>query len=73
MSISENITPEDSVVPIYRETMTPEEEFVRSEVYAVFLASEEAVQAQEEARKSALIKLSALGLTEEEARAVIGL
>jgi hypothetical protein len=73
----EDITPEDSTVPVYLIPPTEEEvaEFIQLAV------DEEARQAQAEserlAKKEALdratAKLADLGLTEEEARAVIGL
>jgi hypothetical protein len=73
----EDITPEDSVVPVYLVPLTTEELAEREQ----FAADEEARKAElvaaenarQEARNSALIKLATLGLTEEEARAVIGL
>jgi hypothetical protein len=73
----EEITPEDSVAPVYLVPLTSEELAEREQL----AADEEARQAElvaaenarQEARNSALIKLATLGLTEEEARAVIGL
>ena len=73
----EDITPDDSVVPVYLVPLTAEELAEREQ-----LAQEEetrkaelvvAENAKQEACDSALVKLANLGLTEEEARAVIGL
>jgi hypothetical protein len=73
----EEITPEDSVAPVYLVPPTEEE---TAELFQL-AADEEARQAKivaaedarQEARSTALIKLATLGLTEEEAKAVIGL
>jgi uncharacterized protein YfaA (DUF2138 family) len=70
---TKDITPEDSVVPIY---LVPpsEEELAEREQWAIEAADREAAeQAKLDARESALAKLAKLGLTEEEAKAVIGL
>lgn len=73
----EDITPEDSVVPVYLVPLTTEElaerEQFAQEEEARRAESIDAENARQEARNTALIKLAALGLTEEEARAVIGL
>ena len=72
-----DITPDDSVVPIYLEPWSeqqldiinhrdPDEEAKEQEAAVV-------EQKKEDARQSALAKLAKLGLTEDEARAVIGL
>jgi hypothetical protein len=65
-----DITPEDSVVPIYLEILSEEEQAVRD---AELLAIQEQqtqieadIEAKALARQSALAKLSALGLTQEE-------
>lgn len=69
----QDITPEDSVVPIYLVPLTPEEEAER-EQWAIEAAEREAAEAAKvDAKQSALAKLALLGLTEEEARAVIGI
>jgi hypothetical protein len=69
----EEITPDDSVAPVYLIPPT-EEEIAELEQWA---AESEARLAAEElrvaARASALDKLAKLGLTEDEAKAVIGL
>jgi hypothetical protein len=67
------ITPEDSVSPIYLVPLT-EEEIAEQEKWAAEETSRQAEeQAAAAAKESALAKLAKLGLTEEEARAVIGL
>jgi hypothetical protein len=65
-----DITPEDSVVPVYLEVLTEEEQAIRD---ADILASkqqreerEAEIEAKALARESALAKLAALGLTQEE-------
>lgn len=71
------ITPEDSVVPIYLVPLTSKEKtemakqarIYEEELKAKALAEEQKKSAQE----SAIKKLAALGLTEEEARAIIGI
>jgi hypothetical protein len=71
-----NITPEDSAVPIYLEVLNDEEQAVRDAELAQIQANEEAREAQriakEEAKANGIAKLIALGLTEEEAGALIG-
>ena len=57
------ITPAGSVVPVYLEAPTEEE---LAERQAEHEAAEEAKAAKEAVRESALAKLAALGLTEEE-------
>lgn len=67
-----NITPEDSVVPVYLLPLT-EEEILDREAFAAQIAADMTAELQKAAAKeSALIKLAALGLTEEEARAIVG-
>jgi len=58
-----DITPADSAVPVFLETPTEEE---LAERQAQHEAQEEAKTARETVRESALAKLAALGLTEEE-------
>jgi flagellar motor switch protein FliM len=58
-----DITPADSAVPVYLEEPTAEELAERQEQHE---ASEAAKAAREQVRESALAKLAALGLTEEE-------
>jgi hypothetical protein len=70
-----DITPEDSVVPVYLEVLNDEEQVVRDAELAQIQADEEAREAQriakEEAKANGMAKLIALGLTEEEAGALI--
>lgn len=72
MPIIKDITPDDSVVPIYSvvyEKHEPEYiELVEDET-----SPEEMIAAQQSVKESALAKLALLGLTEEEAKAVIGM
>jgi hypothetical protein len=58
-----DITPEDSVVPVFLEEPTDEE---IAERQAKYEAQVEAQAEREAVRESALAKLAALGLTEEE-------
>jgi hypothetical protein len=71
-----DVTPEDSVVPVYLEALNDEEQAVRDVELAQMQADQEAREAQriakEEARANGMAKLIALGLTEEEAGALIG-
>ena len=69
----EDITPEDSVVPVYLVPLTEEELAEREQWAEEALQQEINEQAKLDAKASALLKLSALGLTEEEARAIIGI
>lgn len=71
-----DITPEDSVVPVYLVPLTPEEEAEReamaAQAEADRIAAEEAEAAKAAAKESAVAKLVKLGLTEEEAKAFAG-
>jgi hypothetical protein len=71
-----DITPEDSVVPVYLEVLDEEEQAVRNAELAQIQADQEARDAEriakEEAKANGMAKLIALGLTEEEAGALIG-
>jgi hypothetical protein len=71
-----DITPEDSVVPVYLEMLNEEEQAVRDAEVAQAQADQEARDAEliakEEAKANGMAKLIALGLTEEEAGALIG-
>lgn len=68
----EDITPADSIVPVYLVTMTEEDEADR-EQWAIEQAEREAAEeAKLAAKESARAKLAALGLTEEEVVALIG-
>lgn len=70
-----DITPEDSVVPVYLEVLNDEEQAVRDAEIAQAQADQEAREAEriakEEAKANGMAKLIALGLTEEEAGALI--
>lgn len=71
-----DITPEDSVVPVYLEVLTDEEQVVRDAEMAQAQAEQDEREAEriakEEAKANGMAKLIALGLTEEEAGALIG-
>lgn len=72
----EDITPADSVVPVYLVPLT-EEELAEREQWAIEAAEREAaeeakVAAKETAKETAKAKLAALGLTEEEVLALLG-
>lgn len=64
-----DITPEDSVVPVFLVPLSEEE---LEERKLQDLAIEEEKKNQEQLKKSALQKLQKLGLTEEEAKAIAG-
>ncbi len=70
-----DITPEDSVVPVYLVPLTDaevaEREAMAAQAEADKAAEEAAAAAKVAARESAVAKLVALGLTEEEAQAFI--
>ena len=67
-----DITPEDSVTPIYRTELTPEQ-IAENEAWAAENLRQEAeIAAREAIHQSALAKLQKLGLTEDEAKAIVG-
>lgn len=71
-----DITPADSVVPVYLIELTPEE-IAEREAAAAEAEQQETdrlaeIEAKEAAKASAIAKLAALGLTEEEAAALAG-
>ena len=73
----EEITPEESAAPVYLVPPT-EEELLELEQFAQEEQAREAEllaakNTREEARNNALVKLAQLGLTIEEAKAVIGI
>ena len=69
----EEITPEDSVVPVYLVPLTPEEQAER-EQWVIEQAEREAAEtARVEARESAMAKLAKLGLTVDEINAAFNL
>lgn len=53
--------------------LTPEQEADRAAAHEEFLAQQAAMEAKEEAKTSAVSKLEKLGLTEDEAKAIVGL
>ncbi len=69
-----DITPEDSVVPIYLEILSEEEQAIRDADMLATQQQQEQREAELEAkalaRQSALNKLAALGLTQEEIEAL---
>lgn len=71
-----DITPENSVVPVYLEVLNNKEQAVRDAELAQMQANQEARElehiAKEEAKTSGINKLMSLGLTEEEAQALAG-
>ena len=68
----EDITPADSVVPVYLVPLT-EEELAEREQWAAEAAEREAAEeAKLAAKEAAKAKLAKLGLTEEEVAALIG-
>jgi hypothetical protein len=70
-----DITPEDSVVPVYLEVLNEEEQAARDADQAQAVKEQEEFEAQriakEEAKANGMAKLIALGLTEKEAGALI--
>ena len=71
--IMKEITPSDSVVPVYLVPLTKEEVLERE---LLELSVEKRMQEEQDKNKSklsALDKLAKLGLTEEEAKAIIGI
>lgn len=69
MTNMEDITPEGSIVPVYRMEEDAEQKLKDQETWSR-LAEEEQVRML--ARETALAKLSALGLTEAEIKALLG-
>lgn len=66
-----DITPEDSVVPVYLEVLTDEEQAVRDAEQAEALAQEEARKAESEAKEELKqAALARIGLTEDEIKAI---
>jgi hypothetical protein len=69
-----DITPEDSVVPVYLEVLNEEEQAARDADLAQIRADQEVREAEriakEEAKANGMAKLIELGLTEEEAGAL---
>lgn len=69
----QDITPSDSIVPIYLVPPTKEEIAEQETLVLINEQRKQEQQAKEDAKMSALEKLSSLGLTEEEAKAIVGL
>ena len=67
-----DITPDDSVVPVYLVPLTPEEEAEREQWALEQAEREQAEEAKVAAKESARAKLATLGLTEDEVLALIG-
>lgn len=53
--------------------LTPEQEAEREASHQEFLALQESLEAKEAAKLSAVAKLAKLGLTEDEAKAIVGI
>ena len=66
----EDITPEDSIVPVYLVPLTEAEEAERAQWAQEQADRETEAENKKQARESALAKLSALGLTEQEIQAI---
>lgn len=73
---AQEITPEDSVAPIYLVPLTEVEVLQRQKEHQKFLEQEQEEKKQqiqkEQSLKTAIEKLSKLGLTEDEAKAIAG-
>lgn len=67
----EDITPADSVVPVYLVPLTPEEEAEREQWAAEAEERAAAEEAKIAAKETAKAKLAALGLTDDEVAALI--
>lgn len=67
----QDITPGDSAVPVYLVPLTPEQEAEREQWAAEQVEREAAETAKATARESAMAKLSALGLTDDEVAALL--
>ena len=70
--LGEDITPEDSIVPIYLVPLTNEEQINRDEWNEYILSRDLEFEKKEEAKISALAKLEKLGITQEELSALLG-
>ena len=72
MPTIEDITPDDSVAPVYSVVYDPDEpEYV--ELATDEISPDEMIAEQLKLKNSALAKLKKYGMTEDEAKAVIGL
>ncbi len=68
----QDITPADSVVPVYLVPLTEEEIVEREQLTAEALENDKAEEAKIAAKETAKAKLASLGLAEEEVLAIIG-
>lgn len=68
-----DITPEDSVVPIYLVPLTEEEELMYAELAKKEDEYQQSLIDAEKARQAAIDKLKKLGLTEQEIKAIISI
>jgi hypothetical protein len=72
-----DITPEDSIVPVYLEVLSEEEQAERdaqiSQAQANQEAREQEIIAKEEAKARGIAILQSLGLDEEAAKAIAGI
>lgn len=74
---SKDITPADSVAPVYLiplsdEQIVEHEEWVENEKFRIS-EQEKNIKNKEKAKQSALEKLGKLGLTKEEAKSIVGI
>lgn len=69
----QDITPEDSIVPIFLSPPTKEEQLELEKIEKEENIKKALLEEKQLVRISAINKLSKLGLTEEEAKAIIGL
>lgn len=72
MDTTNEITPEESVVPVYQIPMTAEEIAASEYGYQLELAEQQRIEQMQQARQTAIAKLEAIGLTTEEITALIG-
>lgn len=70
--LGEDITPEDSIVPIYLVPLTDEEQISRDEWNDYIISRDLEFEKKEIAKESALAKLENLGITQEELSALLG-
>lgn len=72
-----DITPEDSVAPVYLEVLSDEEQAERddemTQAQAEWEAREQEIIAKEEAKARGIAILQSLGLDEEAAKAIAGI
>lgn len=68
-----DVTPPESGCPVFSVELTDEENMIREQSVADAIAFEQSLIDRKNAQESAMNKLAKLGLTIEEAKAVIGL